>query len=82
MADGVVCGGNRWNGIVSGIAEAEIATQLQPGFGPLFDVPGLVRCLTERKESLFADDLRFIFDVRTQQNGPRVEVMAVSGLAR
>jgi hypothetical protein len=31
------------------------------------DVHGLVRCLIERKQSLFADDMRFIFDLRTQQ---------------
>jgi hypothetical protein len=39
-----------WNGLVSGVAEAEIATQLQRGLGPSVDVPGLVRCLAERKE--------------------------------
>jgi hypothetical protein len=71
-----------WNGLVSGISEAEIATQLQRGLGPSVDVPGLVRRLTERKQSLFADDLRFIFDVRTRQNGARVDVSAVSGLAQ
>lgn len=71
-----------WNGLVSGVAEAEIATQLQRGLGPSVDVPGLVRCLAERKQSLFADDMRFIFDLRTHQNGPRVDVSAVSGLAR
>jgi hypothetical protein len=52
-----------WNGVVSGIPEAEITRQLQRGFG-------------------FADDRRFIFDVRTQQSGDRVHVMAASGLAR
>jgi len=71
-----------WNGLVSGIPEAEIAMQLQRGLGRSVDVPGLVRRLTERKQSLFADDLRFIFDVRTRQNGARVDVSAVSGLAR
>lgn len=71
-----------WNGLVSGIAEAEITTQLQRGLDPSVDVPGLVHCLTERKRSLFADDVRFIFDVRTHQNGARVDVSAVSGLTR
>jgi hypothetical protein len=37
--------------------------------------------LIERKQSLFADDPRFIFDVRTQQSGDRVHVMAASSLA-
>jgi hypothetical protein len=71
-----------WNGLVSGVAESEITTQLQRGLDPSVDVPGLVRCLTERKRSLFADDVRFIFDVRTHQNGSRVDVSAVSGLTR
>lgn len=68
-----------WNGIVSGMTEAEIVTQLQR-LGLSVDVPGLVRGLTERKRSLFADDSRFIFDVRTHQQGERVDVSAVSGL--
>jgi hypothetical protein len=71
-----------WNGVVAGIPEAEITGQLQRGFGSPVDVPGLVRRLIERKQSLFADDSRFIFDVRTQQSGDRVHVMAASGLAR
>src|SRR4051794_8687748 len=71
-----------WNGLVSGIAEAEITTQLQRGFEPSVDVHEVVRCLIERKQSLFADDMRFIFDLRTQQDGPRVDVSAVSGLTR
>jgi hypothetical protein len=44
--------------------------------------PGVVRHLIERKQSLFVADSRFIFDVRTQQDGDRVHVMAASGLAR
>jgi len=71
-----------WNGIVSGIPEAETSAQLQRVLGPSVEVPGLVRCLTERKQSLFAEDVRCIFDVRTQQHGERVHVMAASGLAR
>lgn len=71
-----------WNGIVSGIPEAEITAQLQRGLGPSVDVPELVRSLSERKQSLFAKDARFIFDVRTQQQGERVHVLAASGLAR
>jgi hypothetical protein len=71
-----------WNGVVAGIPEAEITGQLQQGFGSSVDVPGVVRRLIERKQSLFADDPRFIFDVRTQQSGDRVHVMAASGLAR
>jgi len=71
-----------WNGVVAGIPEAEITMQLQRGFGSSVDVSGLVRRLIERKQSLFADDPRFIFDVRTQQSGERVHVMAASGLAR
>lgn len=71
-----------WNGVVAGIPEAEITGQLQRGFGSSVDVPELVRRLIERKQSLFADDPRFIFDVRTQQSGDRVHVMAASGLAR
>jgi hypothetical protein len=69
-----------WNGIVSGMAEAEIVTQLQR-LGLSADGPGVVRRLTERKRSLFANDARFIFDVRTHQNGERVDVSAVSGLS-
>ena len=53
-----------WNGLVSGVAESEIATQLQRGLGPSVDVPELVRCLAERKQRLFADDMRFIFDLK------------------
>ena len=71
-----------WNGVVAGIPEAEITEQLQRGLGSSVDGPALVRRLIERKQSLFADDPRFIFDVRTQQNGDRVHVMAASGLAR
>lgn len=71
-----------WNGVVAGIAEAEITGQLQRGFGSSVDVPALVRRLIERKQSLFADDPRLIFDVRTQQSGDRVHVLAASGLAR
>jgi hypothetical protein len=71
-----------WNGIVSGIPEAEITRQLQQGLAPSVDVPGLVRGLVARKQTLFADDLRFIFDVRTQQREQRVHVMAASGLTR
>jgi hypothetical protein len=71
-----------WNGVVAGISEAEITGQLQRGFASSVDVPGLVRRLIERKQSLFAHDPRFIFDVRTQQSGDRVHVMAASGLAR
>jgi len=71
-----------WNGVVAGVPEAEITGQLQRGVGSSVDVPGLVRRLIERKQSLFADDPRFIFDVRTQQSGDRVHVMAASGLAR
>jgi len=71
-----------WNGVVAGIPEAEITGQLQRGFGSSVDVPEVVRRLIERKRSLFADDARFIFDVRTQQSGDRVHVMAASGLSR
>jgi hypothetical protein len=71
-----------WNGIVSGIPDAEITAQLQRGLAPSVDAAEVVRCLMARKQSLFANDLRFIFDVRTQQSGSRVHVMAVSGLAR
>lgn len=71
-----------WNGLVSGIAEAEITRQLQRALDPSVDAVGLVRRLAERKQTLFAEDLRFIFDVRTRQNGARVDVIAVSGLAR
>jgi hypothetical protein len=69
-----------WNGIVSGMAESEIVIQLQR-LGLSVDGPGVVRSLTERKRSLFAEDARFIFDVRTHQNGDRVDVSAVSGLS-
>ena len=71
-----------WNGLVSGNSETEIATALQRGLDPSVDALGLVRCLTERKQQLFAGDQRLIFDVRTQQAGGRVHVMAVSGLLR
>ena len=54
-----------WNGVVAGITEAEITEQLQRGLGSSVDGPALVRRLIERKQSLFADDPRFIFDVRT-----------------
>jgi len=71
-----------WNGVVAGIPEAEITGQLQRGLSSSVDVPGLVRPLIERKQRLFGDDRRFIFDVRTQQSGDRVHVMAASSLAR
>jgi hypothetical protein len=71
-----------WNGIVSGLSQDKITTLLQRGLGQAVDVPGLVRCLIERKQSLFAADMRFIFDVSTQQTGDRVHVMTASGLAR
>jgi hypothetical protein len=71
-----------WNGLVSGLAEAEIAATLQRGLAPSVDALGLVRCLTERKQRLFTEDKRLIFDVRTQQAGERVHVMAASGLVQ
>jgi hypothetical protein len=71
-----------WNGVVSGVAEAELAAQLQRGLGRPLEAPGLVRHLIERKQHLFAHDSRLIFDVRTQQQGERVHVMAASGLFR
>jgi hypothetical protein len=71
-----------WNGLVSGSSETEIATALQRGLAPSVDALVLVRCLTERKQRLFAGDQRIIFDVRTQQAGQRVHVMAASGLFR
>jgi hypothetical protein len=82
MASGVVYGGDRLERHRLGIAEAEITAQLQRGLGPSDDVPEFVRELTERKQRLFAEDSRFIFDLRTQQHGERVHVMAASGLAR
>lgn len=69
-----------WNGLVSGLSEAEIAVTLQRGLDSSVDALGLVRCLTERKQRLFTEDKRLIFDVRTQQAGERVHVMAASGL--
>jgi hypothetical protein len=51
---------------------------VQRGVRSSVDVLGLVRRLIERKQSLFADGPRFIFDVRTQQSGDRVHVMAAS----
>lgn len=71
-----------WNGLVSGLSEAEIAATLQRGLDSSVDALGLVRCLTERKQRLFTEDKRFIFDVRTQQAGERVHVMAASGLVQ
>lgn len=69
-----------WNGLVS--ADVEIAAILQRELDPQVDALELVRGLTARKHRLFAEDQRFIFDVRTQQTGQRVHVMAVSGLTR
>ena len=71
-----------WNGVVSGLPEAEITAQLQRELGGSLEIPELVRHLIERKQHLFADDSRLIFDVRTQQSGERVHVMAASGLVR
>lgn len=71
-----------WNGVVSGLPEADLTAQLQRGLGRAPDVPGVVRHLIERKQNLFAADSRLIFDVRTQQDGDRVHVIAASGLAR
>lgn len=71
-----------WNGVVAGLPEAELTAQLQRGLGRLPDVPGLVRYLIERKQCLFADDSRLIFDVHTQQDGDRVRVLAASGLVQ
>ena len=71
-----------WNGLVSGMSDTEIAAVLQRELDPQIDALELVRGLTARKQRLFAEDQRFIFDVRTQQTGVRVHVMAVSGLAR
>jgi len=71
-----------WNGLVSGMSDAEIAAVLQHELDPQIDALELVRGLTARKQRLFAEDKRFIFDVRTQQTGKRVHVMAVSGLTR
>jgi hypothetical protein len=71
-----------WNGVVSGLPEAELTARLQRGLGRSLEVPRLVRHLVERKQSLFPDDARLIFDIRTQQRGERVHVMAASGLAR
>lgn len=71
-----------WNGVVSGLAEAELTAQLQRGLGQPLETPGLVRHLIERKQRLFAHDSRLIFDVRTRQHGERVHVMAASGLFR
>lgn len=71
-----------WNGVVSGLAEAELTAQLQRGLGRPLETPGLVRHLIERKQRLFAHDSRLIFDVRARQHGERVHVMAASGLFR
>lgn len=71
-----------WNGVVSGLPEAELTAQLQRELGWSPEVSGLVGHLIERKQRLFADDSRFIFDVRTRQDGDRVHVLAASGLAR
>ena len=64
------------------MSATEIAAVLQRELDPQIDALELVRGLTARKQRLFAEDQRFIFDVRTQQTGVRVHVMAVSGLAR
>ena len=71
-----------WNGLVSGSREAEIVATLQPRLDSSVDALGLVRCLTARKQRLFAGDQRIIFEVRTQQAGERVHVTAASGLFR
>lgn len=71
-----------WNGLVSGRADTEIAGMLRRELDPQVDALELVRGLAVRKQRLFAEDQRFICDVRTQQTGERVHVMAVSGLAR
>jgi len=57
-----------WNGIVSGIPGAEITAKLRRALSLTVDVPELVGRLMARKQSLFATDVRFIFDVRTQQS--------------
>lgn len=71
-----------WNGVVSGRPAAELTAQLQRELGWPPEGPGLVGHLIERKHRLFADDARFIFDVRTRQAGARVHVLAASGLAQ
>jgi hypothetical protein len=71
-----------WNGVVSGLPEAELTAQLQRALGGPPEGPGLVGRLIERKQRLFADDSRFIFDVRTRQDGARVHVLAASGLTQ
>lgn len=71
-----------WNGLVAGMSDTEIAAVLQRELGSHVDALELVRGLTARKQRLFAEDQRFIFDVRAQQTGERVHVMAASGLAR
>jgi len=71
-----------WNGLVSGMSDSEIVAVLQRELDSQIDALELVRGLAARKQRLFAEDQRFIFDVRTQQTGVRVHVMAVSGLAR
>lgn len=71
-----------WNGVVSGLAEAELTAQLQRALGRPLEAPGLVGDLMERKRRLFADDSRLIFDVSTRQHGDRVQVIAASGLFR
>jgi hypothetical protein len=71
-----------WNGVVSGLAEAELAAQLQRGLGRSLEAPGLVGSLMERKRRLFAGDSRLIFDISARQHGDRVYVTAASGLFR
>ena len=71
-----------WNGIVSEVPSGEVVAQLRRGLDPSVDVGELVRCLTERKRTLFPDDLRFILDVRTERSGDRVHVTAAGMLAR
>jgi hypothetical protein len=63
-----------WNGVLMGVPESEIVAVLRQGFDTSADVPGLVRSLFERKQSLFADDPRLILDVQTQQRGDHVYV--------
>src|SRR5215831_381012 len=69
-----------WNGVVSGLAEAELTAQLQRALGRSLEAPGLVGHLIERKRRLFADDARVIFEVSARQHGDRVHVTAASGL--
>ncbi len=71
-----------WNGIVAEVPRDEVVARLRRGFDPSVDVGELVRYLTERKRTLFPDDLRFILDVRTERSGDRVHVTAAGMLAR